>query len=85
MVIYFVEVDDGDTLTKLNNSVAGIDRVEFQGVLRDYRNENGKQVALFHVYMGKPQLNFKMKYPNSSQRYPSNLPAEVKAFFGTCN
>lgn len=85
MVIYFVEVDDDKTLTSLNNSVSGIDKVEFQGVLNGYRNQNGKQVALFFVSMGKPQLKFKMKYPTSSQRFPPDLPEEVSAFFGTCN
>ena len=85
MVIYFVEINDTDTLTDLNNSVRGIDQVEFQGVLNDYRNENDKQVALFHVSMGAPQLKFKKKYTNSSQRFPPNLPPEVNSFFGTCN
>ena len=85
MVIYFVEVDDDTTLTSLNNSVAGIDKVEFQGILNDYRSNSGRQVALFFVSMGNPQLKFKRKYPTSSQRYPSNLPQKVTKFFGTCN
>lgn len=85
MVIYFVEIDDDKTLTSLNNSVGGIDKVEFQGVLNNYRNKNGKQVALFHVSMGKPQLKFKLKYPTSSQRFPPDLPNQVYKFFGTCN
>jgi len=85
MVIYFVEVDDENTLTKLNHSVAGIERVEFQGIINFYRNKNGRRVACFYVCMGKPQLKFKMKYPTSTQRFPDDLPSQVHKFFGTCN
>lgn len=81
MVIYFVEINDSDNLTKLNNSVSGIDDVEFQGVLNNYRNDNGKKVALFYVGTGKPQLKFKMKYPSSTSTCPRGVSNDVHNFF----
>lgn len=81
MVVYFVEIDDTQSQTSLNSSVDNMSGIEFQGILNKYRNQNGKRVAIFVVSMGTPQLKFKRKYVDSTQKCPIDLPPDVHKFF----
>lgn len=80
--VYFVDIDDSHTQTELYHSVHGMDGVEFQGILNNYRNaDSGKRVAVFILNSVVPILRFKKKYPYSTSGAPANLPEDVNKFF----
>jgi hypothetical protein len=83
MVLYFVELGDDDTSTKLYQKVHNIDTVEYQGILTNYKTERDNRVALF-VVEDIDILKFKLMFPLSSTIMPVGVPKEVYEYFKNC-
>lgn len=82
MVLYFVEIKDNVTSTKLHMKVHDKAEIQYQGILGNYRTERDNRVALFVVDQ-ENMLNFKILFPESSIVIPKGIPEEVYNYF--CN
>lgn len=80
MVLYYVELDDFVTATDLCNKVKNRGSVDYQGIIRNYRTDSDKRVALFLVDDGHV-LNFKAMFPVSSTLSPRGIPKEIYDFY----
>lgn len=80
MVLYFVEIGDKITSTKLYSKVGNMDSVEYQGILTGYKTTRGNRVALF-VVSDSSILKFKIMFPNSSTVFPVGIPDNVYKYF----
>lgn len=83
MVLYYVEIDDSVTGTKLYNKVQKKQNMFYEGILNDYKTSRNKRLALF-IVEDDSILEFKVMFPISTTLMPDGVPDEVSEFYDKC-
>ena len=80
MVLYFVEIDEFVTGTKLYQKTFDRHAIVYQGILNNYRTSENKKLALFMVDEDKI-IPFKMMFPISYMDAPEDISPKIVEFY----
>lgn len=80
MVLYFVEIDEFVTGTKLYQKTFDKRNMVYQGILNNYRTPRNNRLALF-VVDDREILPFKVMFPISTTVAPEGISPKIVEFY----